>query len=106
MSMRHAGSGVMNSMFQEYHRHPFGDNKEAMMAVVQTLPAAFNAEKRLDYGERTDDNPVYVAFAEIPFTDMTNDTWIIQKFTYDETDRVTRIQVARGTWDDRSTLFS
>jgi YD repeat-containing protein len=89
----------------EYHRHIFGENKQAAMAVVQPLPAAFDSEKRLDYDVRTDDNPVYVAFAETPFT-ATTDTWIVQKFTYDASDRPTRIQVAKGAWDDRASLFS
>lgn len=113
MSMRHMGAHVVNSMEMEYHYHPFGDNHLAAKRTVSPLPAAFDSEKRLDYDTRTDDNPVYIGFAEYLFTSATDtitptvdtDTWIIQKLTYDSSDRVTRIQVARGTWNDRATLF-
>lgn len=112
MSLRHTGPHALYTMEMEYHRHPFGDNRQAMKAVVQPLPAAFDSEKRLDYDTREDDQPVYVGFAETDYNDtdgtiapLTTDTWVIQKFTYDGSNRVTRIQVARGAWDDRATLF-
>lgn len=112
MSTRHTGSNVVYSMQQEYHYHPFGDGYLAAQRVVQPLPEAFDSEKRLDYASRTDDNPVYIGFAEyqfnsegtvVPTTDVS--TWIIQKLTYDASDRITRIEVRRGTWDARTTLF-
>lgn len=107
------GSHALNSMEMGYYREPFGDGGMSAKAVVQPIPSGFDSEKRLDYDVRTDDNPVYVAFAEYKFTDDTTtitpttntDTWIIQKFTYDGSDRVTRIQVTRGAWDDRASLF-
>lgn len=111
--MRHTGPHALHGMEMEYHYHPFGDNHLAAMRMVQPLPAAFDSEKRLDYVDRTDDNPVYIAFAEYQFTSATDaitpttntDIWIIQKFTYDGSNRVTRIQVARGAWDNRVSLF-
>ena len=103
--MRHQGPHALAMMEMEYHRHVFGDGRQAAKAVVQPLPAAFDSEKRLDYDARTDDNPVYIGFAETPYT-STADTWKIQKLTYDGSDRVIRIQVATGTWDDRASLFS
>jgi hypothetical protein len=101
-------------MMMEYHYHPFGDNHLGAQRVVSPLPEAFDSEKRLDYDTREDENPVYIAFAEYLFTSETAsitpstsaDTWIIQKLTYDNDSRLTRIQVARGTWDDRASLFS
>lgn len=113
MSVRHTGGNALHNMEMEYHYHPFGENHLAAQRTVSPLPAAFDSEKRLDYDTRTDDNPVYIGFAEYVFisatetiTPTTNtDTWIVQKLTYDASDRVTRIQVARGAWDDRATLF-
>jgi len=100
-------------MEMEYHYHPFGDGFLAAKRTVQPLPAAFDSEKRLDYDTRTDDQPVYVGFAEYQFasaTDVvtpTTDTsvWVIQKFTYGASDRITRIEARRGAWDDRASLF-
>ncbi len=101
-------------MEMEYHYHPFGDQHLAAQRVVQPLPAAFDSEKRLDYDTRTDDNPVYIGFAEYIFTSETaaitpstaTETWLVQKLTYDSSNRVTRIQAARGAWDDRVSLFT
>jgi YD repeat-containing protein len=111
--MRHTGSNVVNSMFMEYHRHPFGDNHQAVFATVQPLPAGFNSEKRLDYDTRDDDSPVYIGFCEtmigannLLLTPTTTDTWVIQKFTYDASNRVIRIEVKMGAWDDRASLFT
>jgi hypothetical protein len=114
MGTRHTGAHVVNNMEMEYHYHPFGDNHLAAKRVVQPLPAAFDSEKRLDYDVRTDDSPVYIGFAEYLFTSATDsltpststDIWIIQKLTYDGSNRITRIQVARGAWDDRVSLFT
>src|SRR4030042_3872409 len=100
-SLHHTGSGAFWTMLRECHRHIFGENHQAQLSVVQALPAAFDAEKRLDYDTRTDDNPVYIGFAEYLFTSATDtitptvdsDIWIIQKLTYDGSDRETRIQV-------------
>jgi YD repeat-containing protein len=91
-------------MLRECHRHVFGEDSQATLAVSQPIPAAFDSEKRLDYDSRTDDNPVYIGFAETPFTGEDN-TWKIQKLTYDASDRITRIEVATGTWTNRATLF-
>lgn len=113
MPTRHTGPHALNGMMMEYHYHPFGDNHLAAQRVVSPLPEAFDTEKRLDYDTREDENPVYIAFAEYVFTSETaaitpaeSDTWIIQKLTYDSDSRLTRIQVARGSWTDRASLFS
>lgn len=112
MTQRHEGPHALHGMEMEYHYHPFGDKHLAALRMVQPLPAAFDSEKRLDYDTRTDDNPVYIGFAEYQFisatesiTPSTTDIWIVQKLTYDSENRVTRIQVARGAWDDRVSLF-
>lgn len=107
------GPHAADEMERGYYREPFNNGKYSAKAVVQEIPSGFQSEKRLDYDTRTDDKPVYVAFGLyeksnvgdiIPDTSAT-DVWIIQKFTYDSSDRVTRIQVARGSWDNRATYF-
>lgn len=61
-------------------------------------------ESRLDYGARTDSNPVYVGKA-LAGSATSGGGWTIQKFTYDTSDRATRVQVVEGVWDDREGLF-
>ena len=112
--IRHSGPHALHGMEMEYHYHPFGDDYLAAQRVVQPLPAGFDSEKQLDYGARTDDQPIYVGFAEYQFTSATDvitppqdtGTWVIQKFSYDGSDRVTAIEVRRGAWDDRVSLFA
>lgn len=111
--MIHGGPHAGYAMELCVHRHPFGENHQGASAVVQPFPEAFDTEKRLDYDVRTDDNPVYIGFAEYLFTSDTATVtpstsatvWVIQKLTYDASDRITRIQAARGFWDDRASLF-
>lgn len=60
-------------------------------------------ESRLDYVARTDTQPVYIGRAlEGTATDVA--TWVIEKVTYDVTDRPTRKQVLTGAWDSRAAL--
>ena len=103
------GPHALEAMLRGYYREPFGSEGMSAFGVVQPLPAAFESEKKLDYDTRTDNNPVYIGFAEsseksLPPTDSS--AWIIQKLTYDDSDRITRIQVARGTWTGRAALFT
>lgn len=62
-----------------------------------------NYQKRLDYDVRTDDNPVYVGYGASGLA-TTDDGWLINQLTYDGSDRVTLVQSAIGTWDDRASL--
>ena len=62
-------------------------------------------ELRFDYTTRTDGQPIYVGYAQ---TGSATDSpvWLIQKFTYDATDFVTRRQVVTDKkWDLRTTSF-
>lgn len=103
------GPHSLEAMLRGYYREPFGDGGLSAFGVMQPLPAAFESEKMLDYDARTDNQPVYVGFAESSIKtgapSASAGAWIIQKFTYDGSDRVTRIQVGRGTWDGRAALF-
>lgn len=107
------GPNAHIEMDRGYYREPFNNGLYSAKAVVQEIPSGFQSEKRLDYDVRTDDNPVYVAFGlyqKSATGDITPGTaddqvWIVQKFTYDASNRVTRIQVARGAWDNRASLF-
>ena len=106
---RPIGPHALHNMLVGYFREPFGDGGMTTFAVEQPLPAAFESEKKLDYGARTDDNPVYIGFAESTVTTgppTGTSAWIIQKFTYDGSDRVTQIAVRRGAWDSRADLFT
>jgi len=60
-------------------------------------------EIRLDYDVRTDSNPVYVGRNQqgVPTADA---TWIVQKMSYDGSDRMTRVEVLGGSWDGRAAL--
>lgn len=86
----------------EEHTHPFGQNTFAAKNVVQPLPGAFSSQKRIDYDVRTDDNPVYVGY-NIRGVATSDGTWVIQKITYDGSSRVTLVQIAIDSWDNRTT---
>lgn len=84
------------------------NNTEINPATEDTLAdikrGITDQETRFDYGARTDSSPVYIGKAD-DGTATTETTWTIQKLTYDASDRVTRIEVGAGAWDDRSTMF-
>jgi len=95
---------VQPAIDKEEHTHPFGETKFGGKYVVQPLPPAFSSQKKIDYDGRGDDNPVYVGFNTSDAA--TSDTdWVVQKVTYDGSDRPTLVQVARGSWDNRASLF-
>ena len=85
----------------EEHTHPFGANTFAAKNVVEPIPAAFLSQKRLDYDGRSDDNPVYVGF-NVRGAVSSDVTWVIQKLTYDGSNRVTLVQIALDAWDNRA----
>jgi len=62
-------------------------------------------EKRFDYDTRTDGQPVYIGYTS-PGTATSTANWLIQKFTYNGSDFVTRIEVATSVaWTARTTSF-
>lgn len=60
-------------------------------------------ETRFDYDVRTDGNPVYIGKAP-QGTSTAAITWEVLKFTYDASNRATRIEVLTGAWDNRAAL--
>jgi hypothetical protein len=62
----------------------------------------------LDYGDRTDGQPVYVGYAAVGVTEDQY-KWVIAKFIYNEDDRLTKTIFANGnsnpskSWDSRAT---
>lgn len=61
-------------------------------------------EQRLDYGSRTDGQPVYVGKA-VSATATSVAQWQVQRLTYNGSDLLTRVQVIHNAvWDDRSML--
>jgi len=90
----------------EEHVHPYGVGTFAAKNVVQPIPPAFSSQKRIDYDGRSDDNPVYVGF-NVSGKIASDTNWVIQKVTYDVSNRVTLVQVATDSWDNRgSALYS
>lgn len=61
-----------------------------------------DADTRFDYDTRTDSLPVYVGHAEAGT--LATSLWAIEKYTYDDDDRVTLIEVLYGAWASRASL--
>lgn len=101
MPYNHPGN-AQPAIDKEEHTHPFGENAFGSKQVIEPIPSAFLSQKRLDYSGRGDSNPVYVGFNVLgALTSTTN--WVIQKLTYDISNRVTLVQVATDSWDNRVT---
>ena len=99
MSLNHSGN-AQPAIDKEEHTMPFGDNSIAAKSVVEMIPSGFMSQKFIDYDARSDDNPVYVGFNYKGA--LTTDTnWLIQKITYDGANRVTMVQIASDSWDNR-----
>ncbi len=63
-----------------------------------------NFETLLDYGVRVDDQPIYIGRA-LMSTSTAENTWTVEKITYDGSNRPITKQVRIGAWDDRATLL-
>jgi len=86
----------------EEHVHPFGAGTFAAKNVVQPIPAAFSSQKLIDYDVRTDDNPIYVGYNNRGTATSVN-TWVLQKITYDVSNRITSVKISIDAWDNRTT---
>lgn len=67
----------------------------------QMVDLGFYADIRYDI---SDANPTYIGSNVTVNANTSSNDWKILKFTYSGTD-VTRIQLAYGSWDNRSSLF-
>ncbi len=74
---------------------------EDLLKAKRMVEVPSNLLMKVDYDTRTDANPVYVGYAPRGSADE-DDGWLLQKLTYDTTDRVTIRQVAYGNWTDRT----
>ena len=99
--MNHRGN-AQPSIDIEEHSMPFGEGAFGAKMVVEPIPAAFLSQKRLDYDVRTDDNPVYVGF-NFRGALVSDTNWILQKLTYDSSNRVILVQVGIDSWNNRTT---
>ena len=67
----------------------------------RTTEIPSNMQMRCDYDTRTDGQPVYLGFA--PKGLGVGDTkWLLHKFTYDVSDRITLRQIAYSSWTLRA----
>jgi hypothetical protein len=64
-----------------------------------------NMQMRADYDVRTDGQPVYLGFAPKGLLSSL-DGWLVHKFTYDVSNRVTVRQIGYGIWDTRTTTIT
>ncbi len=101
MSGNHTGQ-VSNSILIEEHTMPFGEGKVAAKSVIEYIPAGTLTQKFLDYDVRSDSNPVYVGF-NLRGALTSDANWLLQKLTYDGSNRVTTVQVAIDSWTNRTT---
>lgn len=60
-----------------------------------------NMQMRCDYTTRTDGQPVYLGYAPKGLASSSTG-WLIQKYTYDVSDRATLRQSAYTSWDLRA----
>lgn len=81
---------------------PFGGGSIAAKSVIQYVPSGTLSQKRLDYDVRTDANPVYVGF-NIQGAATSDVNWLLQKITYDSSNRPTLVQISIDQWLNRTT---
>ena len=67
---------------------------------VTEIPS--DLQMQVDYDTRTDSNPIYVGYGPKGLATSTTG-WLLQKFTYDSSNRVTVRQVAYDKWTLRTT---
>ena len=82
------------------HTEPFGPGAFGAKMVVEPMPPASFTQKLLDYDVRSDSNPVYVGF-NFRGAAQSATNWVLQKLTYDGSNRVIQVQVAIDAWTNR-----
>ena len=70
------------------------------LGAKKTVEIPSNMLQRLDYGARTDGQPVYIGYAKRG-TPVGTATWLLRKFTYTGS-FVTLIETAYDSWTNRS----
>lgn len=74
--------------------------KDLYAQRIAEIPS--NMQKRLDYGARTDSNPVYVGYAPRGLAEGV-DGWLLYYLEYDGSNRLTKLTVAYGDWTSHAT---
>ena len=78
------------------------DCYESKVSAHRYTEIPSNLQMRADYDTRTDEQPVYLGFGPKGLAVGTTG-WLLQKFTYDGSNRVTLRQIAYDKWDNRTT---
>jgi len=79
-------------------------DKDLWATRITDIPS--NMQKRLDYVDRTDEQPVYVGFAPKGLGEggtKDGDGWLLYYLEYDESDRLIKLTIAYGNWTDHTT---
>lgn len=87
----------MNEVFQNVY--------DAISASLRTSDGGQSFQKLIDYDVRTDDNPIYIGYGVRGLATST-DGWLINKITYDVSNRPTSIQSGIGKWTERATTVT
>ncbi len=77
------------------------DSYEHDLSAKRTTDIPTNMQMRADYDVRTDGQPVYLGFAPQGLA-TSNTHWLLHKFTYDGSDRVTVRQISYNSWDNHA----
>ena len=78
------------------------DTHELDLFAQRITDIPSNMQMEADYAARIDCQPVYLGFAVKGLADSA-EGWLLQKFTYDASNRVLDRAIAYGAWDDRAT---
>ena len=82
---------------------------EGSLCASRITEIPSNMQMRCDYDTRTDGQPVYLGFAPkglgSSFASIASG-WLIHKFSYDASDRVTLRQIGYGVWDTRASTIT
>jgi hypothetical protein len=90
---RFVGQGQPDSITVNVHEEP--------LAALRYTEIPSNMQMKIDYVARTDSNPVYIGYVGRGIAEDAGE-WILQKFTYDTSDRMTVRQIAYDTWANRA----
>jgi hypothetical protein len=85
----------LNEVFQNVY--------DPISASLRTSDGGQSFQKLFDYDVRTDDNPVYIGYG-VRGLATSSDGWLINKITYDDSDRPISIKSAIGVYNNRASL--
>lgn len=79
------------------------DSYEPDLFAARVTEIPNNMTKRVDYGERTDSQPIYVGWACKGLAE-TSDGWLVYKTEFDVSNRIISIKIGYGTWTGRTEI--